>query len=116
MKFKVKRIDNWIEVYLPRLDKRRHKTFILGFVEDSKLVITDAYVSPSLRGKGVGKRLVERLKKEASKDIIRVNNIQPSAVGFWENMGLEEETDARKYKRIDRIRDRYFKEEGPVYK
>lgn len=46
------------------------------------------YVNPLLRGKGYGRHLLSYAIKELGADSVDVNENDPEAVGFYENMGF----------------------------
>ena len=79
MKLKVKRVDQWIEVYLPHSRDRRKKwTYAIGFIDkNDTLIITDVYVRPYLRKEGLGKKMVNTLLEVSGCENVMANNIQP---------------------------------------
>lgn len=71
--------------YFPKHEKQNHIAELYGF-----------YVDPSLRGKGIGKRLMEEVlaKLEKRKDIVKVkigvNEIQEKAIEIYKKFGFKE--------------------------
>ena len=75
----------------------------VGFmgVDEGKLEML--FISPEERGKGFGKRFIQYGVETLSVNEVTVNEQNPEAIGFYENMGF------RKYKRTD------FDEQGRPY-
>ena len=117
-KLKVKRTDNWIEVYVARNTDYKY-SYCLGFIDkDGKGVITDVWIAPKLRKLGLGKKMVQLWLKTAkqvpeypvmTKDELRAHNIQPRAEGFWEKMEADE-TPGQSWERVQRKRDNFLEE------
>ena len=53
------------------------------------------FISPEERGKGIGKRFIRYGVETLSINEVTVNEQNPEAIGFYENMGF------REYKRTD---------------
>jgi len=119
-RLKIRRTDNWIEVYAPSSGKSK-TSYCLGFIDkDGKGIITDVWIEPKLRGKGLGRKMVNlwlKVAKEGvtypvmTRDEIRAHNIQPKAEGFWERVGASE-TPGRSWDRVQTKRDRFLSEGG----
>jgi len=110
---RVKRVGSWIEVYVPRFNRRKDFSYAVGLLDKGDtLIITDVYLSPSYRKKGLGRLMVERLIDESGATEVRVNNVQPKARGFWTKMQIKEVIDGRRIRRIERLREDYFRGEG----
>ncbi len=75
----------------------------VGFmgVDSGKLEML--FISPEERGKGIGKRFIRYGIETLSINEVTVNEQNPEAIGFYENMGF------REYKRTD------FDEQGRPY-
>ena len=76
---------------------------VIGFmgIEDQRLEML--FLSPEMRGKGIGKQLLQSGIEHYEIRELTVNEQNPQAVGFYEHMGF------RTYKRTD------FDEEGNPY-
>jgi len=118
-RLKIRRTDNWIEVYVPNTEGKKY-SYCLGFIDkDGKGIITDVWLDPKLRRSGLGKKMVSlwisTAKKKSSYPVMtqaemRAHNIQPSAEGFWRRMEIEE-TPGRSWDRVQRKRDQFLAEE-----
>lgn len=118
-RLKVRRTDNWIEVYVPKTDGYEY-SYCLGFIDkDGKGIITDVWIDKRLRRAGLGSKMVKLWIKTAkakpvypvmTKDEVRAHNIQPEAEGFWERKGIEE-IPGRSWNRVQRKRDQFLEEE-----
>lgn len=75
----------------------------VAFMGAEKHRLEMLFVSPSERGKGLGRRLVEYGIREYGINEVTVNEQNPEAVGFYEHMGF------KTYKRTD------LDEEGNPY-
>ena len=60
----------------------------------NRLLVTELWVSEALRGKGVGKRLMDKAKEVASRQkrraiILETQSCNPKAIGFYLHQGFE---------------------------
>ncbi len=62
---------------------------ILGFLGLSPDKIEMLFVHPDARGKGIGKRFIQFAIREKGIEKVDVNEQNPQAVGFYEQMGFE---------------------------
>ena len=110
-RLRVRRTNNWIEVYTERVGPFRY-SYILGLViREGALVISDIWIDEPLRKKGLGKKMVDRIIKEAGVETIEVHNVLPEARGFWDSLGIKEVNEPRKYRKISSKRNRFLEGE-----
>ena len=75
----------------------------VGFMGIDSGKLEMLFISPEERGKGIGKRFIRYGIETLSINEVTVNEQNPDAIGFYENMGF------RKYKRTE------FDEQGRPY-
>lgn len=110
-RLRVRRTNNWIEVYTTRSGPYRY-SYVLGLIaKDGALIITDAWLDPDLRSKGLGKKMVSRIIKEAGVESVAVHNVLPEAKGFWDSLGIKEVSEPRKVRRISGKRNSFLEGE-----
>jgi putative acetyltransferase len=61
---------------------------IMGFIGIHEKSIQMLFIHPDVRGKGLGKRLVEFAKKEHDAYLVDVNEQNEQAVGFYQKLGF----------------------------
>lgn len=61
---------------------------VMGFLGINKKTIQMLFIHPHVRGKGLGKRLIDFAKKEHDAYIVDVNEQNEQAVGFYEKLGF----------------------------
>lgn len=64
--------------------------YATGMVEGNTLSILDVWVPPEMRKKGLGRKLVKRLEKEAGTEKTLAYGVVSSAKDFWTTLGIKE--------------------------
>ncbi len=75
---------NAVDLYCIRENEK-----ILGFLGLSSDKIEMLFIHPGIRGKGIGKRLIQFAIHEKKINKVDVNEQNPQAVDFYEHMGFE---------------------------
>jgi ribosomal protein S18 acetylase RimI-like enzyme len=110
-RLRVRRTNSWIEVYTERAGPYRY-SYVLGLVtKEGALIISDAWLDPELRSRGLGKKMVARIIKEAGVETVEVHNVLPEAKGFWESLGIKEVDESGKFRRVSVKRNRFLEGE-----
>jgi len=110
-RLRVRRTNNWIEVYTERVGPYRY-SYVLGLVtKEGALIISDAWIDEPLRKKGLGKKMVARIVKEAGVETVEVHNVLSEAKGFWESIGIKEVDEPGKFRRVSVKRNRFLEGE-----
>ena len=63
--------------------------FIVGFMGVENKKIEMLFISPGLRGKGIGKAFIQYGIEKFSINEVTVNEQNPQAIGFYEHMGFK---------------------------
>ena len=110
-RLRVRRTGVWIEVYTERSGDYRY-SYVLGFVpKDGHLVVTDAWVDPQLRGKGLGRKMVARIIRETGASLVEAHDILEEARGFWKTLGIKEVEGHNRASKVSRKRSRFLEGE-----
>lgn len=110
-RLRVRKTNNWIEVYTERVGPYKY-SYVLGLVtKEGALIISDAWIDENLRKKGLGKKMVARIIKEAGVETVEVHNVLPEAKGFWESLGIKEVDEPGKFRRVSVKRNRFLEGE-----
>jgi predicted GNAT family acetyltransferase len=83
-----------------------------GFIDnDNNLFITDIEVSESMRGKGLGTKLVNAIIRKSNAKNVKAVHIIPKAVPFWKALKIKEgEPEFNKHKQLINERESYIKQ------
>ena len=73
---------------VPHLVAAEDETGLIGFFGTAGEKLEMLFLSPSARGKGLGRRLLERSIQEYGVRETTVNEQNPQAVGFYRHMGF----------------------------
>ena len=110
-RLRVRKTNNWIEVYTERVGPYKY-SYVLGLVtKEGALIISDAWIDENLRKKGLGRKMVSRIIKEAGVETVEVHNVLPEAKGFWESLGIKEVDEPGKFRRVSVKRNRFLEGE-----
>jgi GNAT superfamily N-acetyltransferase len=110
-RLRVRRTGNWIEVYTERTGIYRY-SYVLGLVpKDGHFIITDVFLDPKLRGKGLGKKMVARAIRESGASRVEAHDILEEAQGFWEALGIKGIEERGKFNKVSRKRSSFLEGE-----
>ena len=62
---------------------------VVGFIGTSENRIEMLFIAPEMRGKGIGRQLLQQAVAGGSINEVTVNEQNPQAVGFYQHMGFK---------------------------